>query len=98
MPEEMQSSHQPDRAPRDRGRDLRMVVTGIAAVLLVWFAFDNVQDVTIHFWLHTERSPLIVVILISGLLGVLLGAVVSRRGGEGRRSGRLRRRGGDGGS
>jgi uncharacterized integral membrane protein len=95
MTEEMHPSPQPDRKPRDRGRDVRMVVTGIAAVLLVWFAFVNVQDVTIHFWLHTERSPLIVVILISGLLGVLLGAVLSRRTGEGRPSRRLRRRGGD---
>jgi uncharacterized integral membrane protein len=60
-------------APRDRG-PARLVLTGIAAVLLIWFAVANFQHVKIHFWVSTTSAPLIVVIVISGFLG---GAAVS---------------------
>lgn len=68
--------------PRDRKRDARLVLSGVAAVLLIWFALINLQDVQIHFWLVSAKSPLIVVIAISGALGVamvLLAQRVSRR-------------------
>ena len=61
-----------------RTRDARMVLTGVVAVLLVWFAFTNLQDVEIHFWLSSARAPLVVVIAISGALGALIGALVTR--------------------
>jgi uncharacterized integral membrane protein len=63
---------------RDRRRDVRLVLTGVVAVLLVWFALINLQDVQIHFWLTSAKSPLIVVIVISGVLGVAI-ALLSRR-------------------
>ena len=66
------------RAPRDRKRDARLVLSGVAAVLLVWFALANLQDVTIHFWVTTTRSPLIVVIVISGVLGAAVALALSR--------------------
>lgn len=65
-------------APRDRRRDVRLVLSGVAAVLLVWFALANLQDVTIHFWVTTTRSPLIVVIVISGVLGAAIALALSR--------------------
>jgi uncharacterized integral membrane protein len=66
---------------KDRSRDFRLVAMGVAAVLLVWFALANLQDVEIHFWVYSARASLIVVILISGLLGagVTLLAIRSRR-------------------
>lgn len=64
--------------PRDRVRDVRLVLMGVVAVLLIWFAFANLQDVTIHFWLSSSRAPLILVILISAVLGMLAGALLSR--------------------
>lgn len=64
--------------PRDRRRDVRLVLSGVAAVLLVWFAIANLQDVKIHFWLTSTRSPLIVVIVISGVLGAVIALLVSR--------------------
>jgi uncharacterized integral membrane protein len=68
---------------RGRGRDVRLVLTGICAVLLVWFALANLQQVSIRFWVVTARSSLIVVIAISVLLGAggaaLLGRVTRRR-------------------
>jgi uncharacterized integral membrane protein len=86
MPEEMTPSGEGERAPRDHGRDLRMIVTGVAAVLLVWFALVNLQDVKIHFWVHTERSPLIVVVLIAAILGALFGHLLTRRSKRSSRS------------
>lgn len=75
--------HPEERPERHLGRDARLVVTGVAAGLLVWFAVANLQDVDIHFWLASQRSPLIVVIAISGLLGsavtLLAGRLVRRR-------------------
>lgn len=66
-------------ARRDRRRDARLVLVGVLAVLLVWFAFANLHEVNINFWLSTRRAPLIVVIVISGLLGAMVGRLVSRR-------------------
>lgn len=66
------------RAPRDRKRDVRLVLSGVAAVLLVWFALANLQDVKIHFWVRSTTSPLIVVIVISGVLGAVIALMLSR--------------------
>ena len=64
---------------RDRRRDVRMAVIGVMAVLLIWFAVANTQEVEVHFWVDSARTPVIVVIVIAGLLGVLLGVLVERR-------------------
>ena len=65
--------------PRDRKRDTRMVLMGVAAVLLVWFALANTNSVHIHFWVYTTKhTPLIVVIIISGLLGAALALLATR--------------------
>jgi uncharacterized integral membrane protein len=55
------------------------VLTGIALVLLVWFAVVNLQEVRIRFWLTTTAAPLIVVILISGVLGAAVSGLWARR-------------------
>lgn len=75
-PMSLEGDQQP--APRDRKRDARLVITGVAAVLLVWFALVNLQDVRIHFWLTSTKSPLIVVIVISGVLGAAVALLASR--------------------
>lgn len=69
---------QPETVPRERRREARLVLTGIAVVLLVWFAAANLQDVRIHFWVVTEGAPVIVVIAISGFLGALVTGLWSR--------------------
>jgi uncharacterized integral membrane protein len=73
---------------RSRTRDVRMVLMGVATVLLVWFAVANLQDVTIHFWVSTTKAPLIGVIVIAGALGGLLLSAVTLRRRPPRRSGR----------
>jgi hypothetical protein len=42
----------------------------------------NVRDVRIDFWVSSRQAPLILVIVISGLLGALIGALVMRRKGK----------------
>jgi uncharacterized integral membrane protein len=63
---------------RHRGRDVRMVVTGVVTVLLVWFAVANLQGVKIRFWLASTKAPLIVVIVVAGVLGAAVSGLVTR--------------------
>jgi uncharacterized integral membrane protein len=63
---------------RRRSRDVRVAVTGAVAVLLVWFAVANLQDVPIHFWVKSAAAPLIVVVAISGVLGASVAGLVGR--------------------
>ena len=63
----------------DRGHQVRLVGVAVAVILLVWFAFANLRDVRIDFWVFHRQAPLIVVIVISGLLGALIAALVMRR-------------------
>ncbi|HWF16703.1 MAG TPA: LapA family protein [Acidimicrobiales bacterium] len=67
----------------DRGVDRRhqaaLIAVGVAAVLLVWFALANLRDVRIDFWVFNRQAPLILVIVISGLLGALIAALIMRR-------------------
>lgn len=78
QPEELAEGGQPPRPARSRGRDARLVLTGVCTVLLVWFALANLHEVTIRFWLVTARSSLIVVIAISVLLGASAAALLGR--------------------
>ncbi len=63
----------------DRRRQATLVGVGLAVVLLVWFAIANLNDVRIDFWVFHREAPLILVIVISGLLGALITALVMRR-------------------
>ncbi len=63
----------------DRKRDFRLVGIGIAAVLLIWFALDNLQRVPINFWVTSAKTSAIVVIIISGVLGAVITLLVQRR-------------------
>jgi uncharacterized integral membrane protein len=62
-----------------RRQDVRLVLLGIAAGALAWFALGNLGSVTIDFWVHHSRAPLILVIIISGLLGALIATMALHR-------------------
>ncbi len=72
------SSGSPE-STRDRRRDGSLVVIGVVAVLLVWFAIGNSQDVRIHFWVTSTHAPLWIVVVLSGVMGALIALLVSRR-------------------
>jgi len=65
--------------PVDRRRQATLIGVALAVVLLAWFALANFNSVRIDFWVFNRQAPLILVILISGLLGALIGALVMRR-------------------
>jgi uncharacterized integral membrane protein len=67
----------PDQ-PVDHKRDFRLIGSGIAAGLLLSFGLLNRGTVTIDFWVHHARAPLIVVIVIAGLLGALITTLAHR--------------------
>jgi uncharacterized integral membrane protein len=71
-----------DKTSLDRRRQATLIGVAIAVVLLVWFAVANLRDVKIDFWVYSRQAPLILVIVISGLLGALIGALVMRRRGK----------------
>ncbi len=68
-----------DKKGLDRRHQATIVGVGVAVVLLAWFALANLRSVRIDFWLINRQAPLILVILISGLLGALIGALAMRR-------------------
>ena len=63
----------------DRRHQTALIGVGIAVALLVWFALANLRDVRIDFWVFNRQAPLILVIVISGLLGALISALIMRR-------------------
>jgi uncharacterized integral membrane protein len=65
--------------PADRRHQATLVGVAVAVVLLAWFALANLNRVRIDFWVFHRDAPLIVVIVISGLLGALITALIMRR-------------------
>lgn len=63
----------------DRGHQVRLAGILAAVILLGWFAVANLRDVRIDFWVFNRQAPLILVIVISGLLGALIAALIMRR-------------------
>lgn len=71
-----------DKKGLDRRRQATLIGVAVAVVLLAWFALANLRDVRIDFWVANRQAPLILVIVISGLLGALITALVMRRRGR----------------
>ena len=63
----------------DRRHQATMVGVAVAVILLGWFALANLNRVRIDFWVFHRQAPLILVIVISGLLGALITALIMRR-------------------
>ena len=67
----------PQPAPKNRP-PVRLIVAGLAVVLVLWFAVVNWQRVTIDYIIVERESRLFFVILGSALLGALAGALLRR--------------------
>ena len=63
----------------DRRQRFRLVGVAVGGILLGWFALANIRNVQIDFWVFHRQSPLILVIVISGLLGALITGLIMRR-------------------
>jgi uncharacterized integral membrane protein len=78
-PHPAESSEDDDDRGVDRRHQARLVGVAVAVVLLAWFALANLRRVQIDFWVFNRQAPLILVIVISGLLGALITALIMRR-------------------
>lgn len=65
-------------APRSSANTTRLVALGIAVVLLVWFALANSGRVKVDFIIFERDARLIYVVIISALLGMIIGALIRR--------------------
>ena len=64
--------------PRSEGRGARFWLTMVLIALAVIFVAVNFQKVTIDFVVGETKAPLVVALLISGLLGFLIGLILPR--------------------
>jgi len=62
-----------------RRRDARLVVTGVLLALGVWFALANTQEVRIHFWVVSTRTPVVTALAVAAVFGAAIGLLVGRR-------------------
>jgi uncharacterized integral membrane protein len=75
-----------DRGNADNGGrkiSTKAIVIGVVAVLLVIFAVLNTDDAQVNWILGTWETSLIVVILLSGVLGFVIGWLVRGRRSDG---------------
>jgi uncharacterized integral membrane protein len=77
-----QAPEQSGRAParkgggRDNREIIRLVVFGLAFVLLIAFVVANSKEVDVHFVFFHSKISLIWVILVSALLGLLVDRLI----------------------
>jgi uncharacterized integral membrane protein len=74
-----------ERPPKQRDYLSKTIAAVAVAVLLIAFGLANRNDVPIDWLVTTTKTPLILVIVVSALLGAILGALAVR--GRSRRSG-----------
>ena len=65
-------------APKSQGRGVRFWLIVVLIAIGVLFFAVNFQKVTIDFVVGEAKAPLIVALLISGLIGFLIGLVLPR--------------------
>ena len=64
--------------PRSEGRGVRFWLLMVLIALGVIFIAVNFQKVTIDFVVGEAKAPLVIALLISGLIGFLIGLVLPR--------------------
>jgi uncharacterized integral membrane protein len=63
---------------RSEGRGARFWLTVVLIALAAIFVAVNFQKVTIDFVVGESEAPLVIALLISGLLGFLIGLILPR--------------------
>jgi uncharacterized integral membrane protein len=66
-------------APRSKRERMRTAVLIVLAILITLFAAKNTPEVKVDWVVGSGRAPLIIVIVVSGLIGVVLGHFAERR-------------------
>jgi uncharacterized integral membrane protein len=66
------------RAPKDTGRQIRMWLAAVAAVLALILIVQNSQKVEFNFFFANTETPLFFGLLIAFALGALVGWLLPR--------------------
>ena len=75
----------PDPPPKERDLKSKTIAALAVAVLLIAFGLSNRNDVPIDWLVGTTDTPLIIVVLVSALLGAIIGGAAVR--GRSKRAG-----------
>ena len=75
----------PDRQPKERNLASKTIAAVAVAFVLLAFGLSNRKDVPINWLVGTTATPLIIVIVVSAVLGAILGAAAVR--GRSKRAG-----------
>jgi uncharacterized integral membrane protein len=68
----------PDPAPKQRDLKSKTIAALAVGVLLIAFGLSNRNDVPIDWLIGTTDTPLIIVIVVSAVLGAILGGAAVR--------------------
>jgi uncharacterized integral membrane protein len=71
--------------PRDRQETARLIGIAVAALALVGLMIDNHQSVRIGYVIGSVRTPLFVVLIVTALLGAVVGGLLQWRTGRARK-------------
>ena len=77
-----------ERTPKERAYLSKTIAAVAVAILLIAFGLSNRNEVKIDWLVTTTQTPLIIVIIVSAVLGAILGALAVRgrsRKAKGRR-------------
>lgn len=66
-------------ASRSRKEQARLAIAAVAGGFMLLFAVLNHENVKVHWVVTTSKTPLIVVIALSFVLGAAVGALVVKR-------------------
>jgi uncharacterized integral membrane protein len=75
----------PDPPPKERDLKSKTIAAVAVAILLIAFGLSNRNDVAINWLVGTTDTPLIIVVVVSAVLGAILGGAAVR--GRSRRAG-----------
>jgi uncharacterized integral membrane protein len=79
-----------ERPPKQRNIASKTIAAVAVAILLIAFGLSNRHDVRIDWLVTTTNASLILVIIVSAVLGAILGALAVR-GGAKRKSSRRKK-------
>lgn len=58
--------------PTKKSDNTRLIIAGVAVLLLLWFMVANSHRVKINWWIFDRESRLIYVIIVSAVLGAIV--------------------------
>jgi len=67
-----------DEAKKNKREQTRLIVGAILGVIVLIFVLSNTQKVKVHWIVGTTRTPVILALVVTLLVGIIIGAVGAR--------------------